>query len=397
MNARSAGVRRGAAALVAVLALGWAAAPAEAAPKPGKGTPITVMTRNIYLGGDITRPLTATAGKTGLAALVAFGNANHALRDVVDQTDFPARSKLLAREIAETDPDLIGLQEVALWRSGPLELAPPFDKIGVANATTVDYDFLAILLADLAAAGTPYALVDEQEESDVEGPSFLGNPFAGTMSDPSDVRLTMRDVILKRADNRVKVLASGSGQYNARLPFGVAGVTFTFIRGYNWADVRVGAKTLRFVNTHLESQSSDLALLQAIELRNGPANAPGRPVVVVCDCNSDPLDDSVKPTDPGRTPHSGPYRFLTGPGGLTDEWLRWAPAEEGFTSGFSELVKDADTARIDHRIDLVLARAADGGPMPADQGRIVGVDQANRSPAGLWPSDHAGVVLRLRP
>ena len=397
MNARRAGVRRAAAALVAVLALGWAAAPAEAAPKPGRGTPITVMTRNIYLGGDITRPLTATAGKTGPAALVAFGNANHALRDVVDQTDFPARSKLLAREIAETDPDLIGLQEVALWRSGPLELAPPFDKIGVANATTVDYDFLEILLADLAAAGAPYALVDEQEESDVEGPSFLGNPFVGTMSDPSDVRLTMRDVILKRAGNRVKVLASGSGQYDARLPFGVAGVTFTFIRGYNWADVRVGAKTLRFVNTHLESQSSDLALLQAIELRNGPANAPGRPVVVVCDCNSDPLDDSVKPTDPGGTPHSGPYNFLTGPGGLTDEWLRWAPAEQGFTSGFSEFVKDADTARIDHRIDLVLARAADGGPMPADQGRIVGVDQANRSAAGLWPSDHAGVVLRLRP
>ena len=90
MSARRSGVRRVAAVLTAVLALGLAAGPADAAPKPGQGTPITVMTRNIYLGGDITRPLRATAGLTGAAALVAFGNANHALRDVVDQTDFPA-------------------------------------------------------------------------------------------------------------------------------------------------------------------------------------------------------------------------------------------------------------------------------------------------------------------
>ena len=184
-------VRRGAAVLIAALTLGLVAGPAAAAPKPGDGTPLTVMTRNIYLGGNITRPLTATAGKTGPAALVAFGNANHTLATIVDETDFPARSTLLAHEIAGTRPDLIGLQEVALWRSGPLEL----NAIGVPNATTVDYDFLATLLADLAAMGQPYEVVHVQEEYDVEGPAFLGNPFAGTMSDPSDVRLTMRDVL----------------------------------------------------------------------------------------------------------------------------------------------------------------------------------------------------------
>jgi hypothetical protein len=391
MSARRSRVRRLAAVVTAVLALGLAAGPADAAPKSGQGTPITVMTRNIYLGGDITRPLTATAGLSGAAALVAFGNANHALRDVVDQTSFPARSELLAREIAATEPDLIGLQEVALWRSGPLQLG----AIGVANATIVDYDFLATLLADLAAIGEPYVAVNVQEESDVEGPSFLGNPFLGTMTDASDVRLTMRDVLLKRADDRVKVLASGGGQYAARLPFSVAGVTFQFIRGYNWADVRVGAKTLRVINTHLESQFSFLALAQAHELLAGPANAPWKTVVVVCDCNSDPLNHTTKPGDP--TPHSAPYDFMTGPGGLTDEWLQFAPAEQGWTSGLSEFVNDPDTSQIDHRIDLVLARGSDGQALPADQGRIVGTDPANRSAAGLWPSDHAGVVLRLRP
>jgi hypothetical protein len=391
MRTGHAGVRRWAAALVGVLALGWAAAPAQAAPRPGDGTPLTVMTRNIYLGGNITRPLTATAGKTGLEALVAFGNANHTLASIVDETDFPARSKLLAREIGDTRPDLVGLQEVALWRSGPLEL----NAVGVANATTVDYDFLATLLADLEAIGQPYEVVHVQEESDVEGPAFRGSPLNGTVSDPSDVRLTMRDVLLKRAGNRVKVLASGGDQYDARLPFTVANVTFTFIRGYNWADIRVGAKTVRVVNTHLESQFSFLAMAQAQELLAGPAAVTDRPLVVLCDCNSDPLDHSTKPGDP--TPHSAPYELLTGPGGLTDEWLEFAPAEQGWTSGFSEFVDDADTSRVDHRIDLVLARSADGAAMPADKGRIVGVDPANRTGSGLWPSDHAGVVLRLRP
>ena len=73
------------------------------------------------------------------------------LRETVDHTDFATRSKLLAEEIAVTRPDLIGLQEVALWRRGPLQL----DQIGRPDATVVDYDFLGILLADLAARGIP--------------------------------------------------------------------------------------------------------------------------------------------------------------------------------------------------------------------------------------------------
>ena len=375
-------------AALAGVAAAAATTPAEAAP-PGK--PLTVMTRNLYLGGDINRPLHATAGKTGVEALVAFGNANDGLRAVVDRTDFPVRSKLLAAEIAGARPDMVGLQEVALWRHGPLELG----AIGTPNATTVDYDFLATLTADLAATGAEYQVVSVQPESDVEGPAFRGNPFTGTMTDARDVRLTMRDAMLVRVDPGLKVVTSGGGQYAARLPVSVGGVPFLFIRGYNWADVRVGSTLTRLVNTHLESASSDIALAQARELLAGPAASP-LPTVVVCDCNSDPLNHTVKPTDPLGTPHSGPYDFIVA-SGFTDEWLQWRPAEEGWTSGLSETADDPTAAKFDHRIDMVFARNAAGSGATVDKGAVVGTSVADRDAVtGLWPSDHGGVWLRLR-
>jgi endonuclease/exonuclease/phosphatase family metal-dependent hydrolase len=359
------------------------------------GDRVKVMTRNIYLGGDITRPLTATQGKTGLAALLAFGNSNLVLRNIVDQTDFPARAKLLAREIDREEPDLIGLQEVALWRSGPLDLA----RVGVADAQTVDLDFLAILLQELAARGARYDAIVVQEESDVEGPAFAGNPFTGAGFDPAtarDVRLTMRDAILMRRSRDLKLLDKGQGQYAARLNISIGGAPFAFIRGFNWADVKADGERLRFINTHLESQSSLLALLQAGELLAGPASDRSQPVVIACDCNSDPLNHTTKPTDPIPTPHSAAYGALTGSGGFADEWLELRHAGPGFTSGFNELANDPDTTAIDHRIDLVLGRSARGRALKAKDGEIVGVDPRNRTASGLWPSDHAGVVMRLK-
>lgn len=394
-NGRRTSARWIVAVLVVLLALAASAAPAGAHGRHGdghafghghrNGKPITVMTRNLYLGGDVTRPLVAI-GLPPDQQGPAFVAANSALRAIVDQTSFPLRSKQLAREIDRREPDVIGLQEVALWRHGPLDGSP---------AETVDYDFLATLLADLAARGERYHVVNVQQESDVAGPAVLGGSL-------QNVRLTMRDVLLERARNGVRVLASGGANYVARIPLTIAGQTLEFIRGYNWADLRAGGRQVRVVNTHLESQLSDVAFAQAAELLAGPAAPSGKPTIVVCDCNSDPLDASVKP---GEThAHRDPYLLITGAGGFADEWLQFAPAEAGFTSGLSELVNDTPeeaAARFDHRIDMVFGRRADGSPMPVQQGWVVGRDPDERTPATpigrLWPSDHAGVVIRLRP
>ena len=378
----------GAVLLAAPLAV---TAPAEAGkPTRAPGKPVTVMTRNLYLGADIQRPITAAlvaqaAGGTPDEIVVALANATHVTRAIVDETDFTVRAGLLADEIVATEPDLIGLQEVAWWRHGPLQ---PL-QVGVPNATETDYDFLEMLLDALASRGAEYEAVSIAPRADVEAPSFTGTGSA----DARDVRLTMRDVVLMQVDDGLSVLGEDQGIYTANLFFDLLGRRITFDRGYQWVDVRAGATRFRFVNTHLEAFRSGIALAQAAELL-GAVQTDDQPTVFVCDCNSDPLNDSTKPGDP--TKHWAAYRAIIA-AGYTDEWLEFAAAEDGWTSGLSETVDDETGEGFDHRIDMVFARTADGEPLLVDRGAVTGTTVASKDPTtGLWPSDHGGVVLRLR-
>ena len=389
-------------ALAAAIAAGLVAVPlaatgpADAGPAARPSAkPVTVMTRNLYLGADINRPVNAAlaaqaGGGTPQQILVALANATHVTRAIVDQTNFPVRAGLLADEITATEPDLVGLQEVAWWRHGTLQL----DQVGVPNAGTTDYDFLEVLLDELAARGADYLPVSVADRADVEAPSFTGSPFDGTIADARDVRLTMRDVVLMHVEDGLSMVAKGQAVYEHNLEVPLLGNTISFDRGYQWVDVRAGATRFRFVNTHLEAFSSDLAFAQAAELL-AAAPAADRTTIFVCDCNSDPLNESIKPHD--HLPHKAAYDLITGAGHFTDEWLEWAPADEGWTSGLSELVNDATGEGFDHRIDMVFGRTAEGDPLAVDRGRVTGTTVASKDPVtGLWPSDHGGVVLRLR-
>jgi endonuclease/exonuclease/phosphatase family metal-dependent hydrolase len=388
MRARNLAART-AVAVTAVSALLLPSAVTTADAKPiNPDNPLTVMTRNLYLGADIQRPLRAVAGVTDPSlALVRLANANNVTRAIVDQTDFPRRSDLLTDEIVANQPDLVALQEVALWRHGPLELDPA--KIAVPNAQTVDYDFLQILLDDLASTGLVYTPVRVQQESDVEAPAFTGVPPA--ITDARDVRLTMRDVVLMRSRPGLTLVGTGGGNYDDELVVPLAGKGMAFTRGFAWADVKVGAKKVRFINTHLEAFGSDHALAQAKELLTGPADEEGTTTIIACDCNSDPLDSRLS----NGVEHRAPYGLIVD-SGFTDEWLQWRPAAEGWTSGLSERVNDATPAGFDHRIDMIFARTPSGKPLDVEAGRVTGTQLADRDAlTGLWPSDHGGVVLTL--
>jgi Endonuclease/Exonuclease/phosphatase family len=352
---------------------------------------VTVMTRNIYLGGNINRPIQAALHRTGQEGVLALGHANHELREAVARTDFKTRSKLLAAEIAAARPDLIGLQEVALWRHGPMQL----DHVGRPDATQVDYDFLDILLGDLAIRGVRYEVVHVQQLSDVEAPAFTGNPYTGTAGSAADVRLTDRDVILVRSEAGLRVEASGGGQYQRRFEVQLGDTTFPFVRGYAWADVAVGSARMRFVNTHLESQSARLARAQAEEMLTGPAGDPTLPTVIACDCNSNPASLAARSSLPIGS--GAAYRLITDGYGYTDLWLeqpgRYGP---GNTAWLGELVND-ETADFERRIDLLLARPAAPGQIVANRAEVTGDELSDRDPvSALWPSDHAGVVVELR-
>ena len=66
------------------------------------------------------------------------------------------------------------------------------------------------------------------------------------------------------------------------------------------------------------------------------------------------------------------------------------------TSGLTETVNDADGGHSTTASTWSSATAS-GVPLPVDRGWVVGTNFDNRTATGLWPSDHGGVVIRLRP
>ena len=105
-----------------------------------------------------------------------------------------------------------------------------------------------------------------QQESDVEGPAFTGNPLRGTVDERPGRAADRAGRHLVRRGSQARVTDSGGSQYGHRIDITLAGVGFAFIRGYAWADLAVGRGRLKFVTTHFESLSADLALAQAGEL-----------------------------------------------------------------------------------------------------------------------------------
>ena len=97
-------------ALIGALFMGLAAE-AEAKKKP-KAPKLNVMSRNIYLGADLGPILQAPDVNSAV-------DAGGEIANQVDATNFPLRAQALAQEILTKNPDLVGLQEVALWRTGP--------------------------------------------------------------------------------------------------------------------------------------------------------------------------------------------------------------------------------------------------------------------------------------
>jgi endonuclease/exonuclease/phosphatase family metal-dependent hydrolase len=370
-------------ALLAIPAAAQAAAP----PVDAK-----VMTRNLYLGADLTPAIEA-------ATTNEFIRANGQIVRNVDRNNFPVRAKGLAKEIQATKPDLVGLQEVSLWRYGPLNEAAPFSCTGGPDddppfgcnftASNVRYNYLRDLLAQLNKTGKSYRVVAIQQEFDFEAPTdYNGVPGDGSSAANQDGeendRLTMRDVILARTGDRVVTSNVQKGHFAHLYEPQVAGlVTIHVLRGWTAANVTVRAShKFRFVNTHLEAFGDPtIRRDQARELvqPGGPA-ASVLPVVLLGDLNSD--DNTVQGGDRLA------YNLLLNNGfheRSTANPLSCCLKSDIITQGGGGSVAD-----FDHQVDHVLTNAP-------NLITLVNSSVTGRQPVnGFWDSDHAGLFSTLR-
>jgi len=369
--------------------------------KDGQSGRLTVMTQNLYVGANLFKILSGEPGDVPLNAAEIFSD--------IQMTDFQQRAESIADLVLEHEPHLIGLQEVSLIRTQcPDDIVfPPNDP--TPNATDVYADYLQILLDALDARGLNYEVAASVENADVELPvanlGLLDCPYP-----LFDARLTDYDVTLRRSD--VDVTLAVGANYLANFPVPTPAGDIVFTRGYNIVDVDINGRIYRFVNTHLEVSGNPFAhgfqFAQAWELTqilNGMTGTFGdRILVVVGDLNSDPYDgplvDCMQPPafdTPGLCPT--PYAVMTG-NGYTDTWtIKNGTPDPGYTCCQSDLLMNYDSW-LDQRIDHVWVRPPLSGAQGPHfirgvQAEVIGNRQEDRSVDGLWPSDHAGVVVGM--
>ena len=328
-----------------------------------RGPVIRVMSRNLFLGADINRVLLAE-DPTQIPLLVAqtWG--------VVQQTNFVERAAAIADEIEATRPHLVGLQEVSLFR-----MQDPGDLLvgGESLPTEVVLDFLDILLDALEARGLSYSAAAVSEGIDIE------LPLAKSATEFADIRLTDREVILVRSGVQVSDIVEA--QFQAAVPITVGGVSTSIPRAYASVKATLAGRDIRFITTHLETGAAEpIQAFQAAELV-GIVAADALPVIVVGDFNSDAY---------GTT--TATYAETLIPGGLLDVWSVTNPNTPGLTGSQQEDL--LGTSTLNRRIDLVFVRSSDNlVPLNAV---VVGDEESDRTPSGLWPSDHAGVTATVR-
>jgi hypothetical protein len=347
-------------------------------PSFAKAPDFTAMTINLFIGAEIQ----SLADAPDLDAFL------EGVEDALDQmaaNDFTERAEALAALIVEKNPHLIGLQEVYdITSLDPgLNGSPPF------------LNYLDELKEELSAQGACYDDVATVINLDF-GPIPL--PSYGPVS------ITDRDVILARCGVETQVVnpilfCPPDRQSMDGCNYQVVAVANTpvgpiaFQRGYVSVDTPYGL----FFNTHLEvrfpdSDNSDSAIVQAAQAFEliSVLNALGGRVIVVGDINSSPEHSPIfSPVyDWIMPPYMQFVDDIVG-AGYEDAWTLRPGKPNGFTCCYDEDLSIA--ADLYERIDMVFSNE-----LPSRvKANVVGNDEAVQTPSGLWPSDHAGVVVRM--
>jgi endonuclease/exonuclease/phosphatase family metal-dependent hydrolase len=362
------------------------------------------MTRNQYLGADLSPILLAQTPDEFIAALAAaFAQAA--------ANNFPLRARRFATEVALTEPDLIGLQEVYDFKLNGANVGPPF------------VDHLTETLDALAAKGQNYVVAATVINSNITIPFDIDGD-----GNQDVVSVVDRDVILARKGIKFTKLAGDfttGGLCGVPIPNPVPvppfpamlqsqpsadGCNYTVVaqvvsplgvpiiseRGFVGVDATVRGKKYRFVNTHLEIRDLDptnpssaiFQSLQSVELVGTlqAVTPPDRTLILLGDFNSSPEHAPIGPIIP-------PYQIIAG-AGFADVWDK-NPLRFFDPGGFTccQLADLSNTISIlNERIDVIFVHDTLFLPLALVTGRVP-IFPLSQPPN--WMSDHGGVFGTL--
>jgi endonuclease/exonuclease/phosphatase family metal-dependent hydrolase len=363
------------------------------------GHQLTVMSRNLYLGADLTPALQATSVDGAIDAAGQIVNQVHA-------TKFPSvRAALLAAEIKKQKPDVVGLQEGAWWRTAtPASLTPILSGAPTASQTDpLGGDFITDLLTQLnkgagrkkgkKGATLRYKVAVVKTEFDIEMPVNGGS--GGLAAATHNERLTMRDAILVRQGAGITTSNPTSGTFSTLLQVKLAGaLPINVTRGWAAIDIRVHGRKFHVVDTHFEAfdgqagnTGSDGATYpkggirqaQARQLVGSGGPASRSNTIVIGDLNSDsPVHgDQVSPGD------ALAYQAVLGAG-----FKEVSPKVPPFGCCVEDPnLANPSKAGITHRVDHILSNTK---KVRFESGALT-----HTYAHGLWSSDHYGLASTL--
>ena len=266
-------------------------------PASASAEPLTVMTRNLYLGADVG---------VALELIPDFSAAAQFMWDQVRATNFSKRAPILAKEIIDSRADVVGIQEATHW----------YCKKNFWSKKVVVFDFTKELLAATKKAGNEYVLASHEGIDAFNiGYSIPAIPLVTMVKDSKTFQplfgadkaacgFEIGDAIIINKSLADRVTQVGNSEYETS--YTIVPKLMNIYRGYTWIDIDFQGSLTRIVSTHLESLWDEGEIphsaLQAEQLI-ADLKQTAMPLIVMGDFNSDPRDPRSKSTaNPGGQP-----------------------------------------------------------------------------------------------
>ncbi|GAB5466256.1 MAG: hypothetical protein Kapaf2KO_16920 [Candidatus Kapaibacteriales bacterium] len=238
-------------------------------------TEVSVLSFNLYPGGKLER----------LETTSTTDELPDEIRDmylVVQNTSSPARFAALAEQIENLNPDVVALQDVALWR---FQQVSDFDVSPVPNAESVAFDHKKQLIEMIDNLSLGYTVVAESEFRDWEFPARIAQS-----DDFQDVRMTLSNLILVK-NSIARVGNEESAMFNNEFTLLIKGVEedleYNYTNGYQKVTLQKGDITFDIINSSLIKNVNLTQTNQAAQIAN---IVDDKPTIVTIDLNNE--DDS---------------------------------------------------------------------------------------------------------